>query len=269
LVQSTGRPDADYHLLLYLFATLSHPSYGRSPCVQRIVSRSRPSSFASPRHPITPTDHHGQAVSEAYFLHTVPHEWTFSGPRIRSRASDKAYRLLQESQGNLLFSEFGTRRRRSWETQKEVIQGLKEGEERFWKDVGGRQGKKGGLVGTSNVSWGVGTVCTRLGLVDWFGLRVCGSSLQVKLAMMFDMKPVGTIAHEWIMAVGAKRHYDRPNGTAMDLWEQGTSSRQAEVPYQRVTDPLTVFDEFRSVPLITHFSAPYHAHRHIHRQGVL
>jgi hypothetical protein len=36
--------------------------------------------------------------------------------------------------------------------QKEVIEGLRESEERYWNEVGGRGGKKGGLVGTSNVS---------------------------------------------------------------------------------------------------------------------
>jgi hypothetical protein len=36
--------------------------------------------------------------------------------------------------------------------QKEVIEGLREGEERYWNEMGGRGGKKGGLVGTSNVS---------------------------------------------------------------------------------------------------------------------
>lgn len=36
--------------------------------------------------------------------------------------------------------------------QKDVIEGLREGEERYWDEVGGRGGKKGGLVGTSNVS---------------------------------------------------------------------------------------------------------------------
>jgi nicotinate phosphoribosyltransferase len=44
---------------------------------------------------------------------------------------------------------------------------------------------------------------------------------QVHFAMKFGMKPVGTIAHEWIMAVGAKQDYVDPNGTAMDLWEKG------------------------------------------------
>ena len=46
--------------------------------------------------------------------------------------------------------------------------------------------------------------------------------------MTFGMKPVGTIAHEWIMAVGAKQDYVSPNGTAMDMWEKG----------ERATSPL-------------------------------
>jgi len=92
------------------------------------------------------------AVSEAYFSHTVPNEWTFSPTDVRQKAADKAYTLLSRSNGNLVFSEFGTRRRRSWEVQKLVLEGLMEGEKRFWAEVGGRNGKKGGLIGTSNVS---------------------------------------------------------------------------------------------------------------------
>jgi len=93
------------------------------------------------------------AVSEAYFRHTVPDEWTFSPTDVRQKAADKAYTLLSRSNGNLVFSEFGTRRRRSWEVQKLVLEGLMEGEKRYWAEVGGRHGKKGGLIGTSNVSW--------------------------------------------------------------------------------------------------------------------
>lgn len=91
-------------------------------------------------------------VSEGYFLHIVSHQWHSSPVQTRELASQKAYRLLSESSGNLAFSEFGTRRRRSYEVQKEVIEGLRMGEERYWNEVGGRGGKKGGLVGTSNVS---------------------------------------------------------------------------------------------------------------------
>jgi hypothetical protein len=58
----------------------------------------------------------------------------------------------------------------------------------------------------------------RLTWVLDFGVAL---GLQVHFAMMFGMKPVGTIAHEWIMAVGAKQDYVDPNGTAMDLWEKG------------------------------------------------
>jgi nicotinate phosphoribosyltransferase len=39
--------------------------------------------------------------------------------------------------------------------------------------------------------------------------------------MKYGIKPVGTIAHEWIMAIAAKHDYKDPNGRAMDLWESG------------------------------------------------
>lgn len=39
--------------------------------------------------------------------------------------------------------------------------------------------------------------------------------------MQFGLRPVGTIAHEWIMAVGAKEDYVSPNIKAMDAWEKG------------------------------------------------
>jgi nicotinate phosphoribosyltransferase len=39
--------------------------------------------------------------------------------------------------------------------------------------------------------------------------------------MKFGLRPVGTIAHEWIMAVGAKEDYVTPNTKAMDAWEKG------------------------------------------------
>ena len=91
-------------------------------------------------------------VSEGYFLHTVPAEWTDDPTSTRNLAASKAYRLLSESSGNLVYSEFGTRRRRSYRVQKQVLEGSREGEEKYWKEVGGRQGKPGGLSGTSNVS---------------------------------------------------------------------------------------------------------------------
>jgi len=32
---------------------------------------------------------------------------------------------------------------------------------------------------------------------------------------------MGTIAHEWIMAIGAVYGYKGANGRAMDMWEEG------------------------------------------------
>ena len=34
-----------------------------------------------------------------------------------------------------------------------MLEGLMQGEKRYWAEVGGRKGKKGGLIGTSNVGW--------------------------------------------------------------------------------------------------------------------
>jgi nicotinate phosphoribosyltransferase len=43
----------------------------------------------------------------------------------------------------------------------------------------------------------------------------------VYLALKYGLKPIGTIAHEWIMAVGATYGYKGVNSKAMDLWEEG------------------------------------------------
>lgn len=67
---------------------------------------------------------------------------------------------------------------------------------------------------------------------------MCGS--QVHFAMMFGMKPVGTIAHEWIMAVGAKQDYNDPNGTAMDLWEKGELRNATNLMSRQDESRLTI-----------------------------
>lgn len=76
-----------------------------------------------------------------------------------------------------------------------VIEGLIEGdaEYRASRASAGAGAVTGGLVGTSNVH----------------------------LAMKYGLKPVGTIAHEWIMAFGTLTEYENPNGAAMDAWEKG------------------------------------------------
>lgn len=100
-------------------------------------------------------------LSEAYFLH-VDTNWDYVGQL--ALAKQKGKELL--SQG-IVFSEFGTRRRRSYDAHKIVMQGLIDARNELTGD-GTLRGK---LTGTSNVH----------------------------MARLFNVNPVGTIAHEWIM----------------------------------------------------------------------
>jgi len=117
-------------------------------------------------------------LSEIYFT-TADKDWSYDGQA--EEAYDKAKRLLE---AGCTFSEFGTRRRRSYYIQDLVVQTIIRAE----KDLPGLKGK---VSGTSNVH----------------------------LAMKHNVAPVGTIAHEWFMAVGALRGYEHANGLALDLWE--------------------------------------------------
>ncbi|KAF7975743.1 hypothetical protein HWV62_8731 [Athelia sp. TMB] len=117
-------------------------------------------------------------LSELYFT-IVDTDWIGDGQY--EIASDKARALLQ---ADCAFSEFGTRRRRSFHTQDVVVQAL---------------------VATAATMPGQG--------------KVSGTS-NVYLAMKHGIAPVGTIAHEWFMAVGALKGYEHANATALNLWEE-------------------------------------------------
>ncbi|KAJ7674164.1 nicotinate phosphoribosyltransferase [Mycena rosella] len=117
-------------------------------------------------------------LSEVYF-NCVATDWTYDGQK--ALAYEKGRALLQ---GDCVFSEFGTRRRRSFETQDIVVESLV----RASKGIE----SKGKLSGTSNVH----------------------------LAHKYGITPVGTIAHEWFMGVAALKGYENANSVAMDLWEE-------------------------------------------------
>ncbi|KAH8104662.1 nicotinate phosphoribosyltransferase [Cristinia sonorae] len=117
-------------------------------------------------------------LSEIYFL-TADKDWSYDGQE--EKAYDKAIKLLESG---CTFSEFGTRRRRSYKIQDLVVETL-------LKAAKDHPDLKGSVSGTSNVH----------------------------LAMKHNIAPVGTIAHEWFMAVGALRGYEHANGDALDLWE--------------------------------------------------
>ncbi|GFZ45330.1 NAPRTase [Saitozyma sp. JCM 24511] len=145
-------------------------------------------------------------MSEGYFKF-VDTDWNLDGQV--EKAKQKALHMLSPPNGitPLIFSEFGTRRRRSFHVQDLVMRGLVEGYEEYKAS-----GAKGGvLAGTSNVY----------------------------LALKYGVPPSGTIAHEWIMAIGAKYGYTGANGRAMDLWESAYPRGPGAAPLTMLTDTYT------------------------------
>ncbi|KAF8199490.1 nicotinate phosphoribosyltransferase [Pholiota molesta] len=138
-------------------------------------------------------------LSETYFQ-TVAVDWNYDQQDEIAYAKGKT--LLE---ANCHFSEFGTRRRRSFHAQDIVIGGLL----RAHKEIP----SSGGLVGTSN------------------------NSIQVHFAQKYNLRPIGTIAHEWFMGVGATKGYEHVNTTAMKLWEEVYNTPNA--PLIALTDTFT------------------------------
>ena len=86
-------------------------------------------------------------------------------------------------EGGCLVSDFGSRRRRDYHTQDLVIKGLVRASK--------ESGLKGKLTGTSNV----------------------------QLAMKHGIAPVGTVAHEWYMAIAAiTDNYEEANELGLRYW---------------------------------------------------
>ena len=119
-------------------------------------------------------------VSEAYFKF-VDTDWNYDGQEELARA--KIRRLLE---GGCAFSDFGTRRRRLFQSQQIVVEALAAA-------VRGNGPANSLILGTSNVH----------------------------LARKYQLEPVGTVAHEWFMGVAAiTQNYADANKVAMNLWMQ-------------------------------------------------
>lgn len=119
-------------------------------------------------------------TSQAYFKF-CDQNWDYANQE------EKAYRkgctLLEHG---CIFSEFGTRRRRDYHTHDLVMKGLC----RAAKDAKSK-GWKGTLSGTSNVHF----------------------------AMKYGVSPVGTVAHEWYMAIAAiTDDYENANELGLRYW---------------------------------------------------
>ena len=117
-------------------------------------------------------------VSELYYI-VRGEEDRFDNDAYYPKSYHKAERLLA---AGCTYSDFGTRRRASFQAEDTVVRAMKDCQEaRDWK---------GRFVGTSNVY----------------------------LAMKYDLTPVGTMAHEFIAAIGGMYGPQMANHIAMNAW---------------------------------------------------
>lgn len=117
-------------------------------------------------------------VSELYYIMTGQCG-AFDYGRYYHKSYRKAERLLE---AGCVYSDFGTRRRASFEAEDTVVRAM--------KDCEAYHKWPGRFVGTSNVY----------------------------LAMKHDVLPVGTMAHEFICAIGGMYGPQMANNIAMNLW---------------------------------------------------
>ncbi len=121
-------------------------------------------------------------VNEVYFR--LAYDYDELLKQFKRKFDEKCAKLIDGSYKIGSFSEFGLRRRLSLEAQDYAVKKLKELNGQF---------KDSFFVGTSNV----------------------------ELAKKHDVKPVGTMAHEWIMCSGQGNHKHNPaysNWYALDAW---------------------------------------------------
>ena len=118
-------------------------------------------------------------ISELYYIKTGQDK-TFDYDAYYKKTYEKGQKLLA---AGCVFSDFGTRRRASFEAQDVVVRAM--------KDCANSQQWPGKLVGTSNVY----------------------------LAMKYDLTPVGTMAHEFMCATAAMFGPQMANNIAMNAWK--------------------------------------------------
>ncbi|KAF9159951.1 nicotinate phosphoribosyltransferase [Actinomortierella ambigua] len=145
-------------------------------------------------------------VSEAFFRFGDT-DWDYAGQFEGAR--DKARQLVQ---GGARFAEFGTRRRRDYETQRVVMEGLiagaKEGAEAL-----AANGSSTTTTTSSSSSSPSTTTTTAANTTQpasnhhhTRGSKKAGALLgtsNLHFAHLYDLVPIGTLAHEWVMGTAA------------------------------------------------------------------
>ena len=117
-------------------------------------------------------------ISELYYLFTGQVE-TLDYETYYTKSYAKAERLLS---AGCVYSDFGTRRRASFEAEDVVVRAM--------RDCQHAHHYPGKFVGTSNVY----------------------------LAMKYDLLPIGTMAHEFVCAIGGMYGQQMANFMAMEAW---------------------------------------------------
>lgn len=117
-------------------------------------------------------------ISELYYIMTNQ-TGNFNYEDYYKKSYEKAHRLLSEG---CIYSDFGTRRRASFQAEETVVRAM--------KDCQQKEQLPGTFVGTSNVY----------------------------LAMKYGLTPVGTMAHEFICAIGGMYGPQMANHLAMEAW---------------------------------------------------
>ncbi|KAH7884584.1 Quinolinate phosphoribosyl transferase [Phlebopus sp. FC_14] len=153
-------------------------------------------------------------LSELYFM-IGDTDWDYYGQK--EEAFGKALDLLE---AGCTFSEFGTRRRRSYHTQDLVIASIIDASKSYTLSAAGKD-KRGKLAGTSNLYF----------------------------AKKYNIRPVGTIAHEWFMGIAALNNYENLTDEALELWE--TLYHEHENLLNALTDTFSTqvfFKDFEANP---------------------
>ncbi|KAF9900185.1 nicotinate phosphoribosyltransferase [Linnemannia zychae] len=138
-------------------------------------------------------------VSEAYFRFG-DQDWSYDGQL--EAACAKSKRLVDAGAS---FAEFGTRRRRDYETQRIVIQGL----------------IAGSASVINNPKEGEGAVAMTAQEAMEAGKGFLTGTSNLHFAHQFDLTPIGTMAHEWFMGTAAiLNDASQANKVALDRWAQ-------------------------------------------------
>ncbi|KAI1309160.1 nicotinate phosphoribosyltransferase [Mortierella claussenii] len=131
-------------------------------------------------------------ISEAYFRFG-DQDWDYEGQF--EAAKVKAERLIE---AGAKFAEFGTRRRRDYETHRRVLEGLMAG---------------------SHPSTTTTTLTTQTTAAHGQGCLTGTSNLH--FAHVFNLTPIGTMAHEWFMGIAAiLKDASRANQVALERWAE-------------------------------------------------